>query len=102
MTTYNQYPAMKKVLSLMLILNAVAMPLSASALVARPTFNPSLLVPDTTFSDTKTFGGPEGIQKFLESKHSILANTSPNFLSLLGEPNDPALKTALDDPQPNL
>ncbi len=63
-----------------------------------PEFNPNLIIPDTTFADTQTFGGPEGIQKFLESKNSPLANTSPDFLTLLSEPNDPTFKQTLGDP----
>jgi|GEM_PF-482912 len=80
----------------------LAQPLTALALEVRPEFNPNILVPDVVFSDTKTFGGPEGIQRFLESKGSILANTSLDFLAKLSEPNSSALKQALGDPQPNL
>lgn len=67
-----------------------------------PEFSANLIVPDSAFTDTQTFGGAEGIQKFLESKHSVLANTTPDFLTKLNEPNDTALKQALDDPRPNL
>lgn len=66
-----------------------------------PAFNPSKLIDDKVFSDTKTFGGPEGIQKFLESKNSILANTSISFLSKLKEPTSSTLKETLEDPQPD-
>ncbi len=77
-------------------------PLAALALEVRPEFNPSLLIPDASFGDTATFGGPEGIQQFLESKNSVLANTSVDFLAKLSEPQDANLKQALGDPQPNL
>jgi uncharacterized ParB-like nuclease family protein len=66
-----------------------------------PGFNPNKLIEDSVFSDTKTFGGPEGIQKFLESKNSVLANTSPEFIAKLREPATLALKQTLEDPQPN-
>jgi len=64
-------------------------------------FNPNKLVDDGVFSDTQTFTGPEGIQKFLESKGSILADTSSAFLAKLKEPNISILKQALNDPHPN-
>jgi hypothetical protein len=64
-------------------------------------FNPSKLIEDRVFSDTKTFSGPDGIQKFLESKNSILANTSPAFLAKLKEPSIKLLKESLDDPHPS-
>jgi hypothetical protein len=66
-----------------------------------PAFNPSILIPDEAFSDVGTFGTAEGIQKFLELKGSVLANTSPQFLAKLKEP-DVATKVALEDKQPNL
>ena len=67
-----------------------------------PSFNPNKLIDDKIFSDTKTFGGPEGVQKFLEAKNSVLANVSPDFLSKLKEPDSSLLKQGLDDPRPNL
>ncbi len=67
-----------------------------------PSFDPNKLIDDAVFSDTQTFGGAVGIQKFLESKNSVLANTSPEFLAKLKEPQVTNLKTALNDPQPNL
>ncbi len=67
-----------------------------------PGFTPNRLIEDSVFSDKTTFGGSEGIQKFLESKNSILANTSPDFLAKLSEPNNTALKTTLEDTRPNL
>jgi hypothetical protein len=56
-------------------------------------FNPSLLIADERFSDIGTLGGPEGIQKFLESKGSVLGNTSAAFLQKLREPGDQTLKS---------
>ncbi|MFA5954765.1 MAG: hypothetical protein WC817_04480 [Patescibacteria group bacterium] len=67
-----------------------------------PEFNAGVIIPDSAFNDTQTFGGAEGIQKFLESKGSALANTAPDFLTKLNEPNDSALKAQLGDPEPNL
>jgi hypothetical protein len=78
------------------------LPFTVSAQTVRQGFNPNILIPDAAFSDTQTFGGPEGIQRFLESKNSVLADTSTNFISKLSEPTDPALKARLEDPQPNL
>jgi hypothetical protein len=94
---------MKKLLISFLIADVLlCAPLSVIAQTVMPEFNPNIIIPDTAFGDTKTFGGPEGIQRFLESKGSVLANTSPDFLTKLSEPNDPALKAKLDDPNPNL
>ncbi len=67
-----------------------------------PNFNPNKLVDDKVFADTQTFGGAEGIQKFLVNKHSVLANTSPDFLVNLKEPEAALLKQGLEDPRPNL
>lgn len=72
------------------------------AFTANAEFDPDKLIEDKVFSDIKTFGGPEGIQKFLESKNSVLANTSPSFLVKLKEPQSTLLKQQLDDPNPNL
>ncbi len=65
-------------------------------------FNPNQLISDERFVDTGTLGGVEGIQKFLESRGSILANPAPEFLSKLREPGDVNLKSRLPDPRPNL
>lgn len=65
-------------------------------------FDPNKLVDDVVFSDTQTFGGASGIQKFLESKSSVLANTTPEFLAKLKEPTVALLKTGLEDPEPTL
>src|SRR6185295_4790472 len=64
-------------------------------------FNPGLLIPDSAFSDVGTFGSAAGIQSFLELKGSVLANTSPDFLAKLNEP-DTLTKVGLEDPQPSL
>lgn len=93
---------MRKGFFYLLFVAGVFLPASVFALTVQPEFNPNLLVPDAAFHDTQTFGGPEGIQKFLESKQSILANTSADFLAKLREPNDVVLKLTLDDPQPQL
>lgn len=66
-----------------------------------PTFNPGMLIPDEAFSDVGTFGSAEGIQKFLELKGSVLANTSTDFLAKLKEP-DTLTKVGLEDPQSSL
>lgn len=75
---------------------------SVSAQSFDPSFDPNKLIDDAVFSDTQTFGGPAGIQKFLDSKNSVLANTAPEFLTKLKEPQVAMLKMVLDDPQPNL
>jgi hypothetical protein len=66
-----------------------------------PAFNPSMLITDEAFSDVGTFGSAAGIQNFLEKRNSALANTSPDFLIKLKEP-DTLTKVGLEDPQPNL
>jgi hypothetical protein len=91
----------KKIFKSILILVICILPVVSFAQID-PGFNPNKLIDDAIFADTQTFGGPEGIQKFLEIKNSILANTSPNFLVMLKEPDSVELKTALEDPNPNL
>jgi hypothetical protein len=66
-----------------------------------PAFNPGLLIPDDAFSDVGTFGSAAGVQKFLELKGSVLANTTPDFLVKLKEP-DSLTKVGLEDPEPSL
>ncbi|MBI2355827.1 MAG: hypothetical protein HYV13_01300 [Candidatus Doudnabacteria bacterium] len=66
-----------------------------------PAFNPNLLIPDEAFADVGTFGTAANIQKFLEQRSSVLANTSPDFLMKLREP-DTLTKVGLEDLQPNL
>ncbi len=73
-----------------------------SAARAFADFDPNKLIDDGVFSDTQTFGGASGIQQFLQSKGSVLANTDPVFLQKLDEPTDTVLKTNLEDPEPNL
>lgn len=72
------------------------------ALPVDPAFNPDKIVDDKVFADTQTFGGAEGIQKFLETKGSVLANTSAEFIAKLKEPTVDALKVGLEDPRPSL
>ncbi len=85
-----------------LLLFLVPASVSAQGLAVDPAFNPNKIIDDSVFTDTQTFGDASGIQKFLESKNSILANTSPDFLQKLKEPTIVILKQALDDPRPNL
>jgi hypothetical protein len=65
-------------------------------------FNPNKLIEDNQFTDTQTFGGAAGIQQFFQTKGSVLANTNADFLLKLNEPQDSKIKTALEDPEPNL
>jgi hypothetical protein len=88
--------------ALILLVCFVTLPLQAFAIGIDQAFDPNKLIDDKVFANIKTFGGAAGIQKFLESKNSVLANTSPEFLARLKEPTISSLKTALDDPQPNL
>ncbi|QQS22608.1 hypothetical protein IPM19_03175 [bacterium] len=67
-----------------------------------PGFNPNRLVEDSVFSDKTAMGSAEGIQKFLESKNSILANTSSDFVAKLREPTNSTLKVTLEDPRPSM
>ncbi len=91
----------KKIFNFILILVICILPVVSFAQIDTG-FNPNKLIDDAIFADTQTFGGPEGIQKFLEIKNSILANTNPAFLAMLKEPDSVELKTALEDPNPNL
>lgn len=75
----------------------LALPLTAVAQVD-PNFTPNKLIEDKVFTDTSTFGGAAGIQKFLESKGSVLANTTADFISRLKEPSIVTLKQGLEDP----
>lgn len=88
-------------ISLTLFLFAFA-PVWAQVGSIDPAFNPNSLIPDAVFSDTQTFGGSQGIQQFLESKGSVLANTDPAFLVQLKEPQINFLKQGLEDPEPSL
>jgi hypothetical protein len=78
------------------------LPLTSLAQEVQPGFDAGKLVDDKVFTDTLTFGGAEGVQKFLEVKGSILANTNPDFLIKLKEPSSVSLKQGLEDPQPGL
>ncbi|MDB4940080.1 MAG: hypothetical protein JWO40_505 [Candidatus Doudnabacteria bacterium] len=88
----------KNAVSLLLITAVIFTPLAQ----AFADFNPSKLIDDKTFSDTQTFGSAAGIQQFLTSKNSPLADTSADFLQKLKEPTDSIIKTGLGDPEPNL
>lgn len=86
------------------IISAVVLltfPLSVLAQID-PAFNPNKLIEDNIFADTQTFGGAEGVQKFLESRNSVLANANPSFLVMLKEPDAGLLKQGLEDPNPSL
>ena len=89
-------------ISLLAALTLAAGVFSAPPVAYAAEFNPSRLIEDSIFSDTKTFGSAAGIQAFLETKKSPLANTSPDFVQKLREPQDANLKKNLEDPQPNL
>lgn len=65
-------------------------------------FTPNNLIDDSVFSNTNTFSSASGIQQFLQSKGSVLANTSESFVAQLKEPTSTILKQTLEDPQPNL
>ena len=66
-----------------------------------PSFDPGMLIPDSAFTDTGTFGSAAGIQKFLEQNNSVLANKASDFVAKLKEP-DTLTKVGLEDPQPSL
>ncbi len=66
-----------------------------------PNFNPNLLISDEAFADSQTFGSAAAIQKFLELQGSVLANTTPQFVAKLKEP-DVNTKVGLEDPEPSL
>lgn len=90
-----------KVASITLLIALVLFPFSAGA--EDGFFDPNNLISDQRFVDMGTLGGgAEGIQKFLETQGSVLANISPDFLVKLREPGDTDLKSRLPDPRPNL
>ncbi len=91
-----------KTLKFISFLILASFPLAVFAQTPDPAFNPNKLIDDKVFADTETFGGAGGVQKFLETKNSVLANTSLDFLVKLKEPQSAQLKQALEDPQPNL
>ena len=90
------------VIKLASLIILASLPLSVLAQAVDPNFNPGKLIEDKTFSDTQTFGGSAGIQKFLTDKNSVLANINPDFLVKLKEPQATLLKQGLDDPEPAL
>ena len=92
----------KKLLLSFAVFFTFLIPASVLAQTVDQAFNPTLLIDDKVFSDTQTFGGAEGIQKFLESKQSVLANTSSDFLVKLKEPQATILKQGLEDPNASL
>jgi hypothetical protein len=96
------HTSVKKITSVILTSLAIIAPLFSITPVSAAAFDPNKLIDDAVFSDTRTFGSAAGIQQFLQSKNSLLADTSPEFLQKLREPQDTALKTNLNDPQPNL
>ena len=87
-----------KILSIALLVAVTCLPFAQ----ALADFNPNMLIQDSSFSDMQTFGSAAGIQLFLQSKNSPLANTTPAFLQMLREPTSVATKTGLEDPEPNL
>ncbi len=92
----------KKIVKVIITFLIVAFPFTTFSASVDPNFNPNKLIKDAVFSDLETFGGPAGIQKFLEVKQSILARTDTNFLTMLKEPTVTILKEGLGDPRPNL
>jgi hypothetical protein len=92
----------KKTLSILLAALIFSSQLGTVASAQIAGFNANRLIEDVVFSDTKTFGSAAGIQQFLQSKNSLLADTSPQFVQMLREPQDSTVKTNLGDPQPNL
>src|SRR5258708_27571472 len=95
---------MKKILAqICLVLFTVSLIPNVSYAQSTPdtAFNPNMIIPDEAFADVGTFGSAVGIQKFLELKGSVLANTSPEFLLKLKEP-DTLTKVGLEDPQSSL
>ena len=92
----NRFSTLTKLVTISVMLFGI------SALPVFADFNPNELIPDTSFNDTQTFANAAGIQQFLTNNNSILANTTNTFLLMLKEPSDPKLKTALNDPEPNL
>lgn len=94
-------------LKLFVLVTTLVMPLllpnsSLAALPVSPDFNPNNLISDKDFKNTRSMNGASAIQKFLEEKKSVLANTSNSFKVLLKEPvGNTALKTILEDPTIN-
>lgn len=98
---------MKKQTSALIIASLFISLLSNSTVVhaAEPVqsgFNPNKLIDDKVFSNSSAYGSADDIQKFLDSKGSVLANTTNTFISQLKEPSEESLKNTLEDPHPNL
>lgn len=91
-----------KIKQILVVTILLSIPLVSLAQEVQPNFDAGKLVDDKIFTDIQTFGGAEGVQKFLEIKGSVLANTSPEFLVKLKEPASATLKQGLEDPQPSL
>src|SRR6185503_19112155 len=96
---------MKKIFATIAIFMVLALaapqPSVAQGGTIDPAFDPGMLITDDAFADVGTFGSPAGIQKFLEQRNSLLANTSPDFLIKLKEA-DTTTKLGVEDPEPNL
>ncbi|MEK9181149.1 MAG: hypothetical protein AAB871_02860, partial [Patescibacteria group bacterium] len=88
----------KKYFSFLILISVAIFPFTTLA----ADFNPGLIVADESFGNYEAFGGAEGVQKFLEIRGSMLANTSPDFLKKLKEPVDVNLKNLLEDPNAGL
>lgn len=86
-------------LAVFLLSSLLSLPALAADSIASG-FNPDRLIDDSDFSNKNSMDA-NAIQKFLEGKNSILANTSSNFIAKLKEPTDAELKKNLDDPKPN-
>src|SRR6476469_10230375 len=67
-----------------------------------PSFDANVLISDKAFSNKNAFKSASEVQAFIKEKGSPLANTSPDFISMLREPDSSSVKTALDDPHANL
>ncbi len=74
------------------------LPTAYAALSVDSSFNPDKIIDDKIFSDKNAMSAAD-IQKFLEDKKSVLANTSNSFLMQLKEPVDNQnTKQILEDP----
>lgn len=72
------------------------------AAVANEAFDPGLIISDERFGQVNAFSSADTVQRFLEERGSVLANTDQEFLKKLKEPVDVTLKQGLDDPNPSL
>ena len=69
----------KKILSSIIIAAFFLPTISFAQEAINPSFDPGFLISDAAFADTGTFGSSTGVQQFLESRGSVLANTDPVF-----------------------